>query len=240
MNKLQNLSDFQTILSNYKISDGVVSVLRSSKLLLLAGVTSSGRNTVIGELLKTNNFHYIVSDTTRKPRVNHGVLEQDGNEYWFKTEEELLAGLRSGEYIEAAIVHNQQVSGISFRELVKSQSEGKIAVTDIEIMGVRSIVRVKPDTKCVFMIPPSFEEWMKRLANRGKMSESELSRRLKSAIKEINFALEVDLFEVVVNNEFHDTTKTIANIFNQSYNNNFGRQVAKELVTEVENFLGTV
>ncbi len=240
MNKLQNLSDFQTVLSNYKISGEVVDALRSSKLLLLAGVTSSGRNTVIGELLKTNNFHYIVSDTTRKPRLNHGVLEQNGNEYWFKTEEEFLTGLRNGEYIEAAIVHNQQVSGISFRELVKSQSEGKIAVTDIEITGVRSIVKVKPDTRCVFMIPPSFEEWMKRLANRGKMSEAELGRRLRSAIKEIEFALEGDLFEVVVNNEFHDTTKTIANIFNQSTNNDFDKQAAKELITEVENFLRNI
>ena len=45
-------------------------------------------------LLKTSNYYYVISDTTRKPRINNGVLERKGEEYWFKSEKEWVESAR--------------------------------------------------------------------------------------------------------------------------------------------------
>src|SRR4051812_45219052 len=112
MNELKHKDDFEKVLAGCQLSDGAKQTLAQTKLLLLVGPSSSGRNTIINELVAEGGYHYIVSDTTRQPRVNNGVLEQDGREYWFRTEEDILADLQAGNFLEAAIIHDQQVSGI--------------------------------------------------------------------------------------------------------------------------------
>src|SRR5579885_607634 len=113
MNRLEHLQEFKTVLANYRISPASQRILQQTNLVLLAAPTSAGRNTIIRELLKTGDYHYIVSDTTRQPRINDGIPEQNGVEYWFRSEADILKDLAAGQYVEAAIIHNQQVSGIS-------------------------------------------------------------------------------------------------------------------------------
>jgi guanylate kinase len=237
MNELIHREEFRSILRDYKVSSHAQTILSKTKLLLLAGVTSSGRNTVLGELLKSGKYHYITSNTTRKPRLNHGRIEQNGEEYWFTSEEEFLDGLRKGEYVEAAIIHDQQVSGISIDEIEIASKEGKIAATDIEIVGVASIVDSKPDTVSVFMIPPNFQTWLERINGRGHMAELELRRRLNSAVKEINEALSRKYFVIVVNDEFHKTAKIIDNIFENTPDQEQPRVLAKKLLLDTQKFL---
>jgi guanylate kinase len=186
-NELRHLEEFQEILTNYKISENLRNELQQSKLVLLTAPTGIGRNTLIRELIKSGQYHFMVSDTTRHPRHNDGVLETNGKEYWFKTEDEFLEGLKEGRYIEAAIIHKQQVSGINVSEIIKANTESQIAITDAEIKGAETLFKVKPDTIAIFVLPPTFEEWMKRLKNRGEMSQAEFKRRLASAIAEFDF-----------------------------------------------------
>ena len=68
----------EAAISRYRMSDGVSELVRSTKLLLISGVVGGGKNTVINELFDEAKYHMIVSHTTRAPRVNHGLLEEDG------------------------------------------------------------------------------------------------------------------------------------------------------------------
>ena len=106
----------KTLLKHYNPSLEIIDLLRNIQFVLLAAPTAAGRNTIIRNLIMTGKYYYVVSDTTRKPRINNGIPEKNGNEYWFKSEEEFLHGLKNGAYVEAAIIHNQQVSGISLEE----------------------------------------------------------------------------------------------------------------------------
>lgn len=244
MTVLKYLDEFQTLLQNYTISNATKVVLRQTDLLLLVAPTSSGRNTIIRELIKTGNYHYIVSDTTRKPRINDGILEKNGREYWFRTEEQVLADLRAGRFIEAAIIHNQQVSGISVRELETAHRQGKIGVTDIEIVGVQTIVRIKPDTKAVFVLPPNFEEWQRRIKHRGKMSSQELYRRMQSAYREFMAALDHNYYLFVINDNLLAAVEQINHIarFGQQLPEQQakGRQLAEQLLIETKSFLQSI
>lgn len=107
---LNHAEQFKNILKNYQMSEKSVEILNSTEFVMLSAISSSGRNTIIRELLKADDFYYIVSDTTRMKRMNDGVMEQNGVEYWFRSEEEILADLANGKYVEAAIIHKDRKS----------------------------------------------------------------------------------------------------------------------------------
>lgn len=232
-NKLKNLAEFQAILANYRVSEESKIILDETKLVLLISVTAGGRNTIISELLKTDNYHYIISDTTRHKRSNNGVMEQNGQEYWFRSEQEILADLKAGNFLEAAIIHNQHVSGISVRELKKAHQKAKIAISEIEIVGMHNIVEACPEAVAIFVLPPSFEEWMKRLDGRGHMPISEKCRRLESATKEFEVALNRGYYKFIINDEFHDSVRKIRDIVEKNLPSE-DQQQAKILIEQLQ------
>jgi guanylate kinase len=195
---LKHYQEFQDVLEDYVTSERAKQVLQNMQLVLLIAATSSGKNTIIQHLIESGKYYYIVSDTTRQPRENDGVLEQNGKEYWFRTEEEVLADLKAGEYLEAEIIHGQQVSGISIRELEKAQVQGKIAITDIDLQGVHNVIKAKTDAIAIMVLPPSFEEWQRRLASRGKMRPDEQKRRLNTASNIFEDGLRQNYYDFVI------------------------------------------
>jgi guanylate kinase len=206
------------------------------------GPTSSGKNTIIDELLKTGNYHQIVSDTTRKPRENKGVLEQNGREYWFRSEEEVLEDLRQGEFLEAAIIHDQQVSGISIRELERAAQEHKIAINEVETNGAHAIYTAKPDAFFFFVVPPSFDEWMARMTARGALPEDEVLRRLSSAVQELTTGLSRPYYRFVVNETFVQAAKRIDNIVRENpspSNQEQAKDVAGRLLNDTRAYLAS-
>jgi guanylate kinase len=147
----------------------------------------------------TGKYYYVISDTTRHPRINNGVPERSGEEYWFKDEEEFIQGLKNGAYIEAAIIHNQQVSGITLNEMRKGVASNRVMITDVDIQGADSIMSYSDTALPVFVLPPDFIEWMKRLDGRGVMDPAEKRRRLMSAAEEIQYALQRNYFKFIIN-----------------------------------------
>lgn len=196
--RLKYYQQFQQILTSYQVSERAKQALKELDLVLLLAPTSTGRNTIIRHLQSTGRYYYVVSDTTRPPRINDGILEQNGKEYWFRTEEEILADLKAGEFLEAELIHNQQVSGISMRELLKAKAERKIAITDIDLDGTHKVTSAKPDTTAIMFLPPSYEEWQHRIAQRGAMGQEEYQRRLETAYKIFSDGLKQDYYRFVI------------------------------------------
>ena len=244
MNKLAHLAEFETVLADYHISPAGRRILKSTKFVLLSGPTSSGRNTIIRELLKTGSYYFIVSDTTRRPRINDGHLEEDGVVYWFRSEEEVLADLKAGKYLEAEIIHNQQVSGISIRELEKARELQKIAITDIEIGGFQKVAEAKPDAYPIFILPPSFDEWQRRIKGRGHMSKKEFRNRLETAAKVFATALEHNKqYHFVINRTLEDAVEQIHELVVLGLIDKFvqlhARRLVEKLYLETKAFLNT-
>lgn len=206
---IKHLSDFQRILKNYKPSLEILDLLQNHQFVVLSAPSAAGRNTIIKNLIMTGKYYFVISDTTRPPRINNGVPERSGEEYWFKSEEEFLQGLKNGNYIEAAIIHNQQVSGISLDEMRRGADTGRVLITDADIQGADSIKSFSDSTIAVFVLPPNFEEWMRRMDGRGEMSHAEKRRRLISATEEIEFALKRNYFKYIINWELKVTIEEL-------------------------------
>jgi len=230
MNQLVHIDEFASAIKSYQLSETAMRTLSDLRLVLMVGPTSSGRNTVIRELVKTGAYHFIVSDTTRQPRANKGVMEKNGREYWFRTEEEMLDEINRGEFLEAAIIHSQQVSGISIRELEIARQTDKIAITEVEIMGADNTYRAKPDTTIIFSVPPGFDEWMDRLHNRGQLPQDEVRRRLESACLEFDAALTKDYYHFVVNDDIDETVALVDSMTRLGQYDTHKETAARELV----------
>ena len=236
MNELKQLDAFKKVLTDYHMSADSQAMLRRTKLVLLEAISSSGRNTIIRELVKSGNFHYIVSDTTRSPRINDGVMEQNGVEYWFRKEADMLTELKRGDFIEAALIHNQQVSGISKRELERANQEGKIAITDIEIAGTQTIIEANPETLAIFVLTPSYVEWQRRLKLRGHMSEREVRNRMGSAKRELQAALRRPYYHFVINDQLAAAVRGIDKMAHGKIDPQHeaeGRAVATEILQQL-------
>ncbi len=242
-NKLERLDEFQEVLQAYRPSDETARLFTETQMVLLVGPTASGRNTLIAILVQTGRYHQIISTTTRMPRENNGVLEQNGVEYWFTSEDEFLRGLQAGEYLEAAIIHGQQVSGIKGAELQKAYDSGKIAIDEIEVAGGRTLHRLNPNAVFVFLLPPTFEIWMSRLTGRGQMTEQEVIRRFRSAQAEIQDALESDFYHFVINNEIHEAAMAVDELANgrepDPDKQARGRDHAERLLIDIQLYLGS-
>ncbi len=240
MNELAYIDEFEEALRSYHISTHGKDVLEKTNVALLLAPSSTGRNTIIEELVKKGTYYFIVSDTTRKPRVNNGILEQNGKEYWFRTEEQMLSDIQRGEFVEAEIIHGQQVSGTSIREFEKASSAGKVAITDIDIEGLVNISKIKPSTHGFLLLPPSFEEWQRRLAKRGAMEPSEHRRRMETALRIFEYAKAHPELTLIVNDELDAAVRAIDTYVHdhrKKATESQAREVLQELATATKVFL---
>ncbi len=240
---LEKIIEFQKALKNYQMSSDSRAQLLDLKLALFISVTSAGRNTIMHELEKTGKYSVIVSDTTRPMRKKDSkVIETNGVEYWFRSEDEILADIKSGKFIEAEVIHKQQVSGISVRELVKAKKRGLIAVNDVDFGGVNFIHEVKPDAILIMVLPPKPDEWMRRLENRQDITEEELTNRLQTAKTILEDALINKNYKLVINDKLESAVLDVRRIIEDD---NYlqedvdkGIKVTKELLSWVETRLG--
>jgi guanylate kinase len=196
--ELRLYQEFKHVIDGYRISERAEKALKGLKIVLTVAATTTGRNTILNHLLVNKEYYFIVSDTTRPPQFRDGKMEENGINYFFRSEEEMLADLKVGEFLEVALIHNQQVSGISIRELEKAKKLNRIAITDIEIVGADNVMRADAQAMAIFLVPPSFEEWRRRIESRGNMSQQEVKNRLTSATKEFQAALSHDYYHFVI------------------------------------------
>ena len=204
------LAEITELTKNYRPSAETATMVANTPIVLLVGVTGAGKDTVKRFLLETGEYHHIISHTTRPPRENGGVMEQDGKDYHFIDLEASKRMLEAGEYVEAKMVHGT-VYGTSVAEVKAAADTGKIAITDVDVQGVAEYKAISGNVIAVFLMPPNYTEWQRRLharyGSRG-VDPKDMRVRMESAIKELEVALSADYYHFVVN-EHVDLTAAI-------------------------------
>lgn len=225
-------------LKNYEVPARAVEIIKSAKIVFLVGITAAGKDTVINELLKSGDYHYIVSHTTRAPRYNHGLLEQNGSEYHFVNLNQITEMLNKQEFIEAKLVHGN-IYGTSIAEIQTAVKKSEIAISEIEVQGISEYRAVSDTILPIFMLPPNFEIWQERLAKRygGATDKEDLIKRMITAKSELQDALNKDYFEFVVNEDLTKTIKIVDEIAHGSLSsakNDQAKDIASNLLNEIE------
>lgn len=227
------------LLDSYSVPAKAVELLQNAKVVFLVGVSGAGKNTILKELLKTGKYKLVVSHTTRKPRENHGMLEQEGVDYHFIDEAEANRMLQDGEFIEAKI-YSGNIYGTSLKEVERAYREGKIAISDIEVQGVAEYMAASSSVIPIFILPPDFNSWKKRLKDRFKGLNGDwqqMQKRLDTAKKELQEALSKDYFEFVINDDLAQTVDIVDKVAHgelSAKKNEQARQVAQELLRKLQ------
>lgn len=241
--ELKNVEAFKEALSDYDVSDRARQVLQSVTMVALSGLAGGGRNTVISRLVETGNYSFIVSDTTRPPKLRDGEMEQDGVIYHFRSEEDILNDIRNGEFLEAEVIHSQQVSGVSIRELEQLSADGCILIGDFEYGGINNVAIAKPDAFIIALLPPSYDEWVERFSKREKIAHEEFMNRMRTAEKVLQNMLKQSFMKFVVNDDISRCAKTIDEVVRSgAYNQQMHQQglaLAESLLASVKRELGS-
>ncbi|HSW99933.1 MAG TPA: hypothetical protein VLH38_02775 [Patescibacteria group bacterium] len=239
--ELHDIEAFRKALAHYHVSDHARRILESMKLVAMSGLAGGGRNTIIDRLVQQHEYFFIVSDTTRAPKLRNGRLEQEGVNYYFRTEEDMLREIQNGEFLEAEIIHNQQVSGTSIRELERAKNSGKIPIHDFEFGGINNVAQAKPDAYIIGLLPPSYDEWIRRFRDREVITQQELTNRMHTAEKVLENILERPYFKIIIND---DIDACVADVLDLVENDEYseakaaqGRQVAVDMLASVKEAL---
>lgn len=152
------------------------------RLVVLAGPTAVGKGTVSAYIRE--NYPDVllsVSATTRPPRPG----EIDGVHYHFVSDEEFDRMIEHGELLEWALVHNSYRYGTPRPPIDTALDAGRAVLLEIDLQGARSVKKVMPTATLVFLLPPSWEELVRRLTGRGTEDPAEQARRLETARVEL-------------------------------------------------------
>jgi len=164
--------------------------------LVIAAPSGAGKTTLARALVERGvGLTFALSATTRPARPS----ERDGRDYRFVDEEGFDRLIADGELLEWAGVHAHRYG--TLREgVVQALDAGSCVVLDIDVQGARRVREVFDDAVLVFVLPPSAEELMRRLASRGTEADGEKKLRFRSALAELGAVSEFDY--IVVNDDF--------------------------------------
>ena len=179
-------------------------------LFILSAPSGAGKSTLCRAVLKRfPDIMYSISYTTRPPREG----ERDGIDYYFIADDEFEKGIARNRWAEWAQVHNNYY-GTSADLLNRALAGGQDILLDIDVQGMRQIVKRYPAGVTIFIMPPSLEILRLRLEKRGTDSPETIALRLKNAQKEM--ALK-DLYRHVVTNDLlTDAVAELLGIFEKS------------------------
>ena len=182
-------------------------IANQPKLVVLAGPAGVGKGTVAKAILERHpHVHLSVSATTRDPRPG----EVDGQSYYFVTHDHFDALINSDELLEWATVHGVNRYGTPRQPVIAALEAGHPVLLEIDIQGARQIKLAMPEARLVFILPPSWEELVRRLEGRGTETPEDQARRLATADTEISSAHEFDVR--VINDEVEHAMKLVVDL----------------------------
>jgi guanylate kinase len=174
--------------------------------VILSAPSGGGKTTIARHLLSARpDIGYSVSATTRAPRAG----EVDGEHYHFIGREEFERRRDAGEFAEWAEVHGN-LYGTLRSEVERVLATGRHVLMDIDVQGARQFARAFPDTVLIFVIPPSAEVLMQRLAGRDTESPATLALRMRNARDEL--AAVEEYRYVVVNDKLEKAIKYVSSV----------------------------
>jgi guanylate kinase len=179
-------------------------------MVVISAPSGGGKTTVIRRLLenKAPNFEYSVSATTRAARNG----EQHGRDYYFLSQEEFMARVKNGGFIEWAKVHGN-FYGTPREPIENRLKAGKLIFMDIDVQGGINVKKqYGARAILIFIMPPSMESLRQRLCDRNTDSPEVIESRLEAASAEMQMAEYYD--HVVVNHNLDETVAKVREIIN--------------------------
>ena len=161
-------------------------------LFIVAAPSGAGKTSLVKALLECEpNLHLSISHTTRSPRPG----ENHGQHYHFVQPAEFTRLVKEDAFLEHAEVFGNYY-GTSRAEVEARLRAGKDVLLEIDWQGAAQ-VRAKMPCCSIFILPPSRDELLRRLRNRGQDSDAVIARRHAEAQTELSHYAEFDFLVIM-------------------------------------------
>ncbi|WP_411688612.1 guanylate kinase [Acinetobacter indicus] len=202
----------------------------SGLLFVVSAASGTGKTSLVKALLeRVNNLHVSVSHTTRGQRPG----ELDGVHYHFTQKQDFIDLVQQGGFIEYAEVFGNYYG--TAQTTVKEQlAKGHDVLLEIDWQGAQQVRKLFPESKQIFILPPSQFDLRQRLSNRGTDAVDVIEHRLSCAVEDMQQYVNFDY--VIINDDFnkalHDLEAVIiANRLVLSQQANRHQELIQKLIT---------
>ncbi|MFA7253167.1 MAG: guanylate kinase [Patescibacteria group bacterium] len=179
---------------------------KNQLVIAISGVSGAGKGTLLDFLRDMKEtFCNVPSYTTRAKRPG----EAEGTNRFFISEEEFDAGIKAGEFIEWEKVHQYRY-GRKKKDVEAAIESGKIPFMEIDVKGTQKFKKIFPGLVSIFILPPSFEEAMKRVRNRGAESEEDIKLRASRYEMETSYKNAYD--HILINDDLNKAKADLLSI----------------------------
>ncbi|MDX1372454.1 MAG: guanylate kinase, partial [Nitrososphaeraceae archaeon] len=175
--------------------------------------SGSGKTSIVKQVLKKfPELKFSISATTRPKREN----EINGVEYIFITESEFKKKIEQNEFVEWEKFYDYYYG--TFKDSINDNINNGISVLlEVDVKGALSLKKIYPESHLIYIMPPSYEELVKRLKERNTESEKDFKKRIERAKMELS---EKDKFDYLIlnenlNNAVKETLTLIKNILSK-------------------------
>jgi guanylate kinase len=165
-------------------------------LYTVSAPSGAGKTSLVNALIeRCQDLRVSVSHTTRPMRPG----EEDGVNYHFTAEEDFQAMLERAEFLEHARVFGN-LYGTSRVWVEQQLQAGTDVILEIDWQGAQQVKHLLPDTRTIFIMPPSRQTLEQRLNARGQDDATIIAARMAEAVEEMSHYVEGDF--LVVNGDF--------------------------------------
>ena len=165
-------------------------------LFTVSAPSGAGKTSLVNALIQSNAaLRVSVSHTTRAMRPG----EENGVNYHFVDEQTFRAMLDGTEFLEHAQVFGN-LYGTSQTWVARQLEEGIDVILEIDWQGAQQVKRLMPETRSIFILPPSRATLEQRLTARGQDDSDIIAARMAEAVEEMSHYIESDY--LVINQDF--------------------------------------
>jgi len=163
-------------------------------VFVISSPSGGGKTTLVRKVMEQlPGVRFSVSTTTRSPRSN----EREGVDYHFVDRGVFQDMVSRGEFLEWAEVHGN-FYGTSRKFVDDLLGQDVDVILDIDVQGAERLMRSFPEAYSVFILPPSYDDLVRRLNGRGLDDRDQIARRLAVSLEEIR---RYDSYQYVIIND---------------------------------------
>lgn len=178
----------------------------AGRLYIVAAPSGAGKTSLVTRTVETTpGVELSVSHTTRSPRPH----EQEGVHYYFVDVEVFQGLIEQQAFLEYAQVFDN-LYGTSRDAVVRRLRMGMDVILEIDWQGARQVSQLMPESRSIFVLPPSLDSLRRRLERRGEDSGEVIERRMRDAVHDMSRYHEFDY--VVINDDFELALEALRSI----------------------------
>ncbi|MCW8877298.1 MAG: guanylate kinase [Kangiellaceae bacterium] len=170
--------------------------LQLGTLYVVSAPSGAGKTSLLKQLMtEVGGVETSISHTTRDERPG----EKNGVDYHFVAKSEFETLIEQRAFFEYAEVFGN-FYGTSKASIEQQLANGTDVILEIDWQGARQIREQLPESRSIFILPPSKEALRQRLDGRGQDEQTVIDKRMKAAQSEMSHFAEYDY--LVINDDF--------------------------------------